>query len=255
MAMLEAIKILGYQLDRIITVDVWATDTIPAELPPMVEFKEYADEQILKRYGIKVEHFNAGTTYEQEFYRTFARGKHKGELYGFPMTKGAWCNSRLKMAGVSKADRETQGATHYVGIASDEPKRIERHKQKLNVIMPLVDIGWTETDCRKWCEENELLSPIYQSASRGGCWFCHNQSTEQLRQLRKNYPQYWELMLKWDSDSITTFKAGGKTVHDYELRFQAEDDGLIDMDNVFRWDDVYNQQITFDYLMKKGEIQ
>lgn len=56
LACLEAIKQLGYPLDRIITAEVWATDTIPADLPPMVEFKAKADRIIKERYGITVEH-------------------------------------------------------------------------------------------------------------------------------------------------------------------------------------------------------
>ena len=31
-------------------------DTIPADLPPMVEFKRKADEIIKRRFGIEVEH-------------------------------------------------------------------------------------------------------------------------------------------------------------------------------------------------------
>lgn len=58
-ACLEAIKQLGYPLDRIVHAEVWATDTIPADLPPMVKFKEYADKIIEERYGIKVEHICA----------------------------------------------------------------------------------------------------------------------------------------------------------------------------------------------------
>lgn len=58
-ACLEAIKLLGYPLDRIIHAEVWATDTIPADLPPMVEFKAYADKIIEEKYGIKVEHIYA----------------------------------------------------------------------------------------------------------------------------------------------------------------------------------------------------
>ena len=45
------------------------------------------------------------------------------------------------------------------------------------------------------------ITPDYETGCRGGCWFCHNQSVDQLRNLRKNYPQYWELLLKWDNDS------------------------------------------------------
>ena len=58
-AMLEAIKKLGYPLDRIISVQVWATDTIPADLPEMYEWKKHADEIIYKRYGVKVEYVSA----------------------------------------------------------------------------------------------------------------------------------------------------------------------------------------------------
>lgn len=55
-ACLEAIRLLGYPLDRIVHAEVWATDTIPADLPPMFEFKSYADKIIKERYGIEVEH-------------------------------------------------------------------------------------------------------------------------------------------------------------------------------------------------------
>lgn len=121
-----------------------------------------------------------------------------------------------------------------MGIAADEPERIERHT-KPGVILPLVEIGWTEADCRKWCEENDLLSPIYTTASRGGCWFCHNQGVNQLRLLRRNYPEYWALMLKWDKDSPVTFHADGHTVHDYDRRFQMEEDGIINKGDKFLW--------------------
>lgn len=43
-------------------------------------------------------------------------------------------------------------------------------------------------------------------------------------------------MLKWDSDSPLTFHADGHTVHDFDRRFQLEDEGMIYADDkVFRW--------------------
>ena len=42
LACLEAIKQLGWPLDRIIHAEVWATDTIPADPPSMVEY-QYQD--------------------------------------------------------------------------------------------------------------------------------------------------------------------------------------------------------------------
>lgn len=66
LACLEAIKQLGLPLDRIIHAEVWATDTIPADLPPMVEFKKKADAIIKERYGIEVEHVCATRERERE---------------------------------------------------------------------------------------------------------------------------------------------------------------------------------------------
>lgn len=122
----------------------------------------------------------------------------------------------------------------YLGIAADEPERISRHT-KDGFMLPLVEIGWDEAYCRKWCEENDLLSPIYTTATRGGCWFCHNQPVDQLRLLRKNYPEYWQLLLKWDLDSPVIFHADGHTVHDFDKRFYLEELGLVPTDRKFRW--------------------
>lgn len=58
-ACLGAIKHLGLPLDRIVHAEVWATDTISADLPPVVEFKKHVDKIIKQRYGIEVEHICA----------------------------------------------------------------------------------------------------------------------------------------------------------------------------------------------------
>lgn len=241
LACLGAIEELGWPLDRIVTAEVWATDTIPADLPPMVEFKAYADTLIWERWGIKVEHTRSSLTYEQGFYRVRSeKAKHDAcKIYGWPFTKkGSWCNGDLKLPPLDKLKKSKNIV--YIGIAADEPSRFHTLSEQKK--SPLVEAGWTEVDCRKWCEDNGLLSPIYTSSTRGGCWFCHNQGVHQLRLLRRDYPEYWALMLKWDSDSPVTFKAPrkkgdiGHTVHDYERRFQAEDKGDISPeDKTFRW--------------------
>lgn len=56
MACLGAIEQLGWPLDGIVTADVWATQDIPADLPPMVEFKTKADAIIKERWGVEVKH-------------------------------------------------------------------------------------------------------------------------------------------------------------------------------------------------------
>lgn len=59
LACLEACKLLDYPIDRVIHAEVWATQDIPADLPPMVEFKKKADRIIKERYGLTVEHISA----------------------------------------------------------------------------------------------------------------------------------------------------------------------------------------------------
>lgn len=183
-------------------------------------------------------------------------------IYGWPYQQGAWCNSRLKYKAFS-ATRHGRGAStntvQYLGIAAEETERIKRHT-KPGYMLPLVEAGWNEAYCRQLCEENGLLSPIYTTATRGGCWFCHNQGVDQLRFLRKTYPEYWEMMLKWDKDSPVTFKADGHTLHDYEARFRAEDAGLVPTDRNFRWEMIGRKiikpkaelpgQICFDDLLQ-----
>jgi hypothetical protein len=317
LACLGAIEKLGLPLDRIVHAEVWATDTIPADLPPMVEFKTKADKIIKERYGIEVEHVWAtkkvadggGKLSYDSVFRRECETKHGKHIYGFPCQIKQWCTSKLKQdlltetylrryflsnAQTSWGGNEPltdsrcgkdNGATtysksmhstiygfpgnrkmgraqwctglkrdtikkefsesprttgdinivQYLGIAADEPERIERHEKKKGIMLPLVMAGWDEAYCRKWCEENDLLSPIYTTATRGGCWFCHNQGVGQLRLLRKNYPDLWALLMKWDLDSPFSFKTDGHTVHDYDERFRLEDEMLIDPEKPFRW--------------------
>ena len=234
LACLGAIEQLGWPLDRIVHAEIWATDTIPADLPPMVEFKAKADKIIKERWGIEVEHIKSIQTYDEVFYRVKNNSKvgNNGKIYGFPVNSRPWCTGELKQKSMRMI--RGKGDIHYLGIAVDEPKRIEKNT-KSGTKMPLVEVGWDEAYCRKWCEENDLLSPIYTTSARGGCWFCHNQSVNQLRLLRKNYPDLWLLMLKWDKDSPVTFHPDGHTVHDFDQRFQAEDDGFIVPGESFRW--------------------
>lgn len=60
------IDILGIPVHRIVHAEVWATDTIPADLPPMVEFKAKADAYIKERWGLTVEHIYATRGGSQE---------------------------------------------------------------------------------------------------------------------------------------------------------------------------------------------
>lgn len=84
--MLEVIHSRGLPLDRITTTDVWATDTISANLPPIDAFKERMDQRIWDMYRIEVEHLCAMNpdgskrTYEQMFYHVPVRRSQKVQV-------------------------------------------------------------------------------------------------------------------------------------------------------------------------------
>lgn len=122
----------------------------------------------------------------------------------------------------------------YLGIAADEPARfgqLNRWKRA-----PLVEFGIEEDLCGLHCQYEGILAPSYETSCRDGCWMCHNQGVNSLRQLRKDYPHLWALLLKWDTDSPVNFHPDGRTVHDFDRRFQMEDEGLlIPDDKKFRW--------------------
>lgn len=135
LACLGALEELGWPLDRIVHAEVWATDTIPADLPPMVEFKAKADAIIKARYDIVVEHICAmkegeKQTYESIFYRqlkpkrererdnfryagspvtiglgawTGSKQERSTRVYGWPIIHGQWCNSMLKLSAIRMA--------------------------------------------------------------------------------------------------------------------------------------------------------
>lgn len=307
--MLDVIHSRGLPLDRITTTDVWATDTISANLPPVEAFKARMDERIFQLYGIKVEHLCARNpdgskkTYEQMFYHVPVRRSqtlnverereaparnnprlpgsvepvvpswtqtdsqctgckvqspdsnqtpgttgvrnskyHPGTgINGFPTLWLPWCRGGLKInlrqAPFSSerglTTRKDRNIVEYLGIAADEPKRFGQLNEKKRA--PLVEFGIDEDLCGLYCQYNDMLSPSYETSCRDGCWFCHNQGVAQLRHLRKNYPDLWALLMKWDLDSPVSFKADGHTVHDFDRRFQLEDEGYLVPGETFRW--------------------
>ena len=87
LACLGAIEQLGWKLDGIIHAEVWATDTIPADLPEMVEFKKKADKIIKDKYGIEVQHVwatkkdGSKLTFEDVFYQKIQKS-NKPERIG-----------------------------------------------------------------------------------------------------------------------------------------------------------------------------
>ena len=129
--MLDVIKSRGLPLDRITTTDVWATDTIPANLPPMMAFKERMDQKIWDMYHIEVEHlcaFNkdgSKRTYEQMFYHVPVRRSQTGQVER-ERERTARVDLRIPGSVVQMVSGIPQeGCTGYKGASKASPESQE----------------------------------------------------------------------------------------------------------------------------------
>lgn len=221
MAMLIKIKELGLPLDEVIYVDIMFDDDTSGETPEMASFITKAEKILKEKFNIEVTHLR-GVTFKEQFYKIKQRGKHIGDNYGFPYTIGAWCNDRLKMQPIKEYMRkQKEQVIQYVGIAYDEPKRYERLNHETH-IAPLYDLKITEKEAMEICEKYDLLSPIYKTSFRGGCWFCPKQRLSQLKWLYEEHNDLWNMLRDMEKDSSNTFKPN-TTLKDLEERFENDD--------------------------------
>lgn len=207
----------GYRVDEVVHAVVMATDTISAEYPEMQKYFSKIEESL----GIKITYLRKRISFEEQFYARYENGKRSGKIYGFPYTIGAWCQSRLKAKLLDQYFTEL-GPNHirYVGITAEEHIRYKRLSK--NCRAPLYENGITGKDCLNELRIRGLINPLYQKFKRLGCWFCPKQCLESLRILRRDYPELWQLLLKWDKDSPVPFKPN-TTVAELEERFWLED--------------------------------
>lgn len=213
LAMLIEIIRRKMPLDYVIFCDIKFNDKISGEHPLMAEWIPKAEKILKEKFNIDVIHLTANKNFTQQFYTKKNKGNHIGDNYGFPYVVGAWCNSRLKLAPINnfikKILKSGESVTEYIGIAKDEPKRLKRYKKietDKHKFITLADLDISENQAMEICEEYDLVSPIYKSISRGGCWFCPKQSMFSLYNLWKNYPEYYKMLEDMEKDSFITFK-------------------------------------------------
>jgi hypothetical protein len=213
---------------------------ISAELPDHMEWVHEKAKPLFESWGFKVIIEQSEKDYLDCFYHVCKKPKihqeRAGKYSGFPLGGTCLiqreCKTRTAKT-VKKKYLSDDKTVEYIGIASDEVKRQGQLGDKRQSL--LCRYGVREADTYDILKPFGLLSPIYSHAKRGGCWFCHNQGVDQLRLLRRNYPDLWALLMKWDLDSPVSFKADGHTVHDFDRRFQMEDERKVPMGRSFRW--------------------
>lgn len=156
-------------------------------------------------------------------YWMFERVKTKGVIgqvgYGWPNTF-RWCTD-LKIREIDKYRATIKDSVDCIGFAADEIHRVKPGKR-----YPLIEYGMSESDCLQYCKDlGYTWDGLYESFYRVSCWCCPNKSLQELRNLRRNFPDLWAKLLDMDFRQpvhAAPFKSG-VSVSEFELRFSREE--------------------------------
>ena len=190
-------------LDEIIFAEVMFDESISGELPEHIDFFCNICVPLFESWGYKVNILHSGITYMDCFFRENTGRKvkeRKGMYYGFPMAGKCLINRDCKVGAIKQyfKDKDMEQIIKYLGIAVDEPKRLKR-LEGTNKVSLLAKYGYTEQMAFELCRKYELLSPIYDFAPRGGCWFCPNARRNELRNLYNNHRNLFDKLVELEN--------------------------------------------------------
>ena len=190
-AMLFHMIELDYKIDKILFADT------------LLEFPEVYDhiENVEKRINIEIIKLKPEKTWDDWFYGKYTRGKHKGQMRGFPLLLyPCWWSREAKFIPL---DKYCKGHNRHIGISYDEQKRITSNE---GYIYPLYEWKWTKDNCIKFLKDIDMYPPIYKKFKRTGCWCCPKQSLDSLETLYNEYPKLWEKLKQYERDSPHGFR-------------------------------------------------
>lgn len=217
----------GEPLDLIIFSEVMFDKETSGETPEQIDFIRSKAVPMFESWGYEVKILHPTKTFLDCFFHVRGeRSKWAGKRVGFPM-RGRCEIQKQKVEPIGKFYKEiNRPYKEYVGIAVDEPERLERAKGKGQISL-LEKYGLTEKMAYSLCEKYGLLSPIYEHTSRGGCWFCPNAKKRELRNLRDCHPDLWQKLLDLEEEPNLLGNiwdtANQVSIHSLEEQYQQED--------------------------------
>lgn len=155
---------------------------------------------ILAEKGIKYTELKPKMPFVDKMY-AYPHLSHSGALksgYG-------WCGGMCRWGTSEKTSTinkyfKGQEVHQYIGIALDEPERLEKLKGT-NKSSPLAELGYTESMALELCYKNgfEWLEDgvrLYDVLDRVSCWCCRNKNMKELRSYYEYLPQYFARLVK-----------------------------------------------------------
>lgn len=222
-AMLLRMIELGEHIDEVITCDTYM------EFPAMYRHIDKV-KRVVEDAGIKFTRLqNENSFLYLMFDHQRGRGKYmhlKGKSWPTPLQR--WCTGDMKRDVIKKYLSELSKSHNIImcnGIAADEGGRLLRkNNQTDDKRHPLVEWGWTEADCLKYCYDHGYdWEGLYNLFSRVSCWCCPLSRIENLRNLWKHFPELWSELKEMDKRAWSPFRRD-YTVEEFEIRFKLEEE-------------------------------
>ena len=217
-------------LDLIIFSEVMFDENISGEFPEHIDFIKNRAIPVFESWGYEVKIVHSDKTYLDIFMGEPTKGKRAGSglKTGFPMVGRCAINKPCKVRPIKKFLKSIEGHfVQYIGIAVDEPVRMERIVNSGDKVSLLEKYRYTEQMAFDICKKYDLLSPIYDFSPRNGCWFCPNLRPSQLKYLRTHHPDLWNKLLELENEPDligNMWNTLTKTrIHDWEKRFYWEE--------------------------------
>ena len=158
---------------------------------------------ILEAHGIKYVELTPDRDFMYDMLERPVHSKQKGDHLGY-----GWCGGLCRWGTRDKLnalDRyaKLNDAYVYIGIAADEPKRLERMEDYK--IAPLADWNMTESEALQYCwdrgitwkeNDDENVPDLYEILDRVSCWCCCNKNQKELYNIWKYLPEYWDKLIE-----------------------------------------------------------
>ena len=187
-------------LDEVTWVEVMFDKETSGEVPEHRDFVYNSLKPFCEKHGIRFTVLHSPKTYDDVFHQTFKSGKNNGKKYGFARARGCFVNSECKLKAFKEYKRrQNSSIIFYVGIAADDPKRLERLNNKTEVSL-LAKYGIAEKDALELCKKHNLLSPVYELSRRNGCWFCPYTKDKETLHFLKNNENLFNKLIEWEKE-------------------------------------------------------
>lgn len=194
------------------------------EFDCIYKIRDFVVTNYLKPLGIKYTELKPKDDFKYMMFDKKVHHRNGNVSLGY-----SWCGGACRWGTAYKTlaiNSYLKDCKVYVGIAVDEPKRIERAKLK-GQLLPLVDWNMTEKDCLDYCYKNgfdwdEDGVHLYDILDRVSCWCCANKNKKELLAYYQFLPRYWNRLKDYQSKTYRPFKKD-KTIFDFEDEFKEQE--------------------------------